>query len=104
MTFGRGSIKHKNNNIRDTFLKTFQPNINNINEAILKTMDSLSAELYIKKSPKSLTACAPTKANKPHKDGWMGQWAISSRLDQRIYTAKKGTKNPEEYSSLCFHN
>src|SRR4030042_4923750 len=104
MTFGRGSIKHRNNNTGDIFWKSFQPNNSSIKAAILKTTDSLSAELYIKKSPKSLTAWAPAKANKPQIDGLTGQPAISLRLDQRTYTARKGTKRPEEYSSLSIQN
>ena len=55
--------------IGETFLKNCHPNRSKTNAAILRTMDNLSAEPNMKKSPNSLTASATTNASNPHRQG-----------------------------------
>ena len=47
----------------------------------LNIKDNLSAELYIKNSPKSLKACETAKAAKPNIEGFIQLSAILLRLD-----------------------
>jgi hypothetical protein len=69
---GRGSIKPRKSNVVETLTKICQPKMRRTNAAILRTTDNLSAELYIKNNPKNLRAWAATKADRPHREGFMG--------------------------------